>query len=235
MERCVLTGYGKGLGDWLQYSTIPELCYMNNIECFIWSGAQFHNKETLDLMLQNPYIIGLSNFEANAGSLRYTGWDYELNNIIKIQERNHGFQPVSDRPIIYYRPNIQKEFLRKTVIDFNSISTQGMYDDVKVQSFLDRLDPNKFILLNNKKYKLNGKVNYHTQDLNHYIDVLYSAEKFIGFHSGGASLISAISRFRADVDMDIYIPDDFDLVKDIASHVFIYPNQNYLKFENPNI
>lgn len=230
MERFVITGYGGGLGDWLQYSTIPELCYMNNIECFIWSGAKSHNPQTLDLMLQNPYLIGLSDYPPNAGSLLYKGWDFELNNIIKIQEKNHGFEPISDRPIIYYRPNIQKEFLRKTVIDFNSISTEGMYDDNKVQSFLDSLDSNKVILLNNKKYKLNGKINYHTKDIYHYTDVLYSAEKFIGFHSGGASLISAISRFRADVDMDVYIPDDFDLEKDIQHHVFIYPNQNYLKF-----
>jgi hypothetical protein len=110
-----------------------------------------------------------------------------------------------------------------------------MYYDNKLQNFLDSLYQNKFILLNNKKYKLNGKLNYHTQDLNHYIDVLYSAEKFVGFHSGGASLVSAISRFRADLECDVYIPDDFDLVKDIASHVFVYPNQNYLKFENPKI
>jgi hypothetical protein len=230
MRRVVLTGYGGGLGDWLQYSTIPELCSQNGIECFVWWGAPFRNEQTRDLFLKNPYLIGMSNFDPNAGSLIYKGWDSELDNIIKIQEKNHGFEPQNDLPIIYYKPKFHREFMGKTLIDFNSIATNNMYDDVKVQSYLDSLDNNKVILLNNTKYKLNGKINLFTSDIYHYTDVLYSCDKFVGFHSGGASLVGAISRMRADLECDVFIPDDFDIVKDIGAHVFIYKNQNYIKF-----
>ncbi len=229
MSDIILNGYGGGLGDWLQYSTVPELAYKNGVDCYIYSGAPFRSPQTLELLLKNPYLKGLTDSLPNGGSTIYSGWDKELNNIIKIQERNHGFVPTNTKPIIYYQPKLLKNFLNKDIVDFNSVSTNGLYSDEKVQNYLDSLS-SETILLNNNKYKLNGKINYITQDIFGYCDVIYSCRKFICLHSGGSTLTSAISRFRADLENIVFIPDDFDIVKDIASHVFIFEGQQYQKF-----
>jgi hypothetical protein len=229
MDKIILNGYGGGLGDWLQYSTIPELAYKNGVDCYIYSNAPFRNEQTLNLLLKNPYLKGLTDELPNGGSMLYRTWDPELNNIIKIQEYNHGFHPLNIKPIIYYQPKLLKNFLNKEIVDFNSISTDGLYNQEKIQNYLDGLSSDT-ILLNNKNYKLNGKINYFTKDIFGYCDVIYSCKKFICLHSGGSTLTSAISRFRADLENIVFIPEEFDIVKDIASHVFIFDGQQYKKF-----
>ena len=67
----LIKSYHGGLGDALQFSTLPEEFYkQQGRETYLLDGASFRNKEIYDLVWGcNPYIKGVMDGEWNAGDL----------------------------------------------------------------------------------------------------------------------------------------------------------------------
>jgi hypothetical protein len=158
-------------------------------------------------------------------------WDGGVNvTIVYAREYAHNFNPKNTQPIIYYQPKFNKEFMDKTVVDFgssNHILYGFDYDQIKNFVF-NNLD---FTYLNLKDELLvDGVINYKTKDIFEYIDMIYSCKKFICLMSGGNTLVSAISRFRVKLDVDVYLPDCWDVSRPHEWSYFKFPGSNFIHF-----
>ena len=71
MSDVILGAYFGGLGDQLQFSTLPEEFYkQQGRETYLADGSNFRNKEIYDLVWgENPYIKGVVEGERTAGDL----------------------------------------------------------------------------------------------------------------------------------------------------------------------
>ena len=62
-----------GLGDHLQFSTLPEEFfkkYKKKVKTYIFENSSFRNKEIYDLVWKkNPFIYGISKSKPNSGHL----------------------------------------------------------------------------------------------------------------------------------------------------------------------
>jgi hypothetical protein len=229
MDR-ILYQSGQGLGDWLVNSTLPELFSKQGYDVYLSSECKFNNDQIKDLILKNPYIKGISSEPYNIGSetfFRYLDISKFVlceTTLVWLREFSHNFDPTNSSPIIYYQPKFRREFMNKTLIDFNSITWAEYYDFEKMDIFIS--ENQQCLAINDKTVKF--KNNYTTKDIYEYIDILYSCKKFICLNSGGNSLISAIKRFRISLEVEVYNPEH--LMDDFLGLLFRYPNINYLHF-----
>lgn len=76
MNNVILSAYHGGLGDNLQFSTLPEEFFkQQGRETYIWSRSKFRNPEIYDLVWgNNPYIKGIKDGEWNAGDTPEIGY-----------------------------------------------------------------------------------------------------------------------------------------------------------------
>ena len=67
----ILGAWNGGLGDQLQFSTLPEEFYKQQArETYIADGSEFRNKEIYDLVWgKNPYIKGVKEGKRTAGDI----------------------------------------------------------------------------------------------------------------------------------------------------------------------
>ena len=229
MDR-ILYQSGKGLGDWLANSTLPERYNKQGDDVYLSSQCEFNNDQVKDLILKNPYIKGISDEPYNIGSenilrnLDISKFVLYETNLVWLREFTHNFDPKNSNPIIYYQPKFRKEFMDKTLIDFNSITWAEYYDFEKMGKFID--ENQDCLAINDKTGKF--KNNYITKDIYEYIDILYSCKKFICLNSGGNSLISAIKRYRVLLEVDVFSPPQFE--EDLLGKLFKFPNINYKHF-----
>jgi hypothetical protein len=227
----ILYQSGGGLGDWLINSTLPELFYKQGYKVYISSRGveEFKTKDTLDLLLQCPYIEGVSDDPHNIGSENLPNVNTYLNihnddvTLVRAREVIYGFEWRNLKPIIYYHPNFRVEFSDKVVCDFNAFSTNSLYSHEKIHQFI--LNNKDYIYLNLKGGFSNNEI-YNTKDIFEYIDIIYSCKKFKCMMSGGGTLAPAISRFRSNLEIDCYMPDEFDM-SNVMRWLFKFPDVNY--------
>ena len=199
-----------GLGDNLQFSTLPELFYNLGYNVYISNKNAYRNPEIKELVWdKNPFVIGYSDEQENIGScVRY---HYSGHSFIGSIEKMHGFNPINKYPKIYYNPIIKDEFKDCIFIDTTSITIQ--YDSNKiincVNKIIDNLkycygnsdnnnnnNNNKIYLLKFKKINNNAielpYTSYYINDIYEYCNIINSCSDFICIYSGGAVLGSAI-------------------------------------------
>ena len=96
-----------GLGDNLQYSTLPELFSRKGFDVYISVNNKVRNQEIFDLVWgQNPYVKGISVDSPNAGECKNWNWPSEEQNEYSMHriEMSHGFEKTNFFPKIYYVP-----------------------------------------------------------------------------------------------------------------------------------
>ncbi len=229
MDR-ILYQSGQGLGDWLVNSTLPELFSKQGDDVYLSSECKFNNDQVKDLILKNPYIKGVSDEPYNIGSeiffryLNISEFVLYKTTLVWLREFSHNFDPINFTPVIYYQPKFRKEFMDKTLIDFNSITWAEYYDFEKMELFIS--ENQHCVGINDKTGKF--KNNYITKDIYEYIDILYSCKKFICLFSGSSVLVSSIRMFRVKLDVDVYYPPQFE--EELLGKLFKFPNINYLNF-----
>ncbi len=214
MNKYIIHQYFGGLGDNLQFSTIPELCYHSGIECFISDNNVYRNPEIKELVWDcNPYVNGYSPDTPNAGSCRHTGGYKGASSIVDAMEEYHGFGHKNHLPIIYYHPKFKKEFSDKIIIDFSAISAKDRYNDDYIKYITDLIywKKQECVVIKSKKnsfnyYSLNEFEQYEFNDIFEYCDLIYSCKKFMCLDSGGQVLAAAISRFKANIDVECHLP-----------------------------
>ena len=137
-----------GLGDHLQFSTLPEEFfkkYKKKVKTYIFENSSFRNKEIYDLVWKkNPFIYGMSKFKPNSGHLNEIKFPKnKKKNIIQNWEFAHSIKSTNKYPKIYYKP--KKKIKKIFLVDLSSVSVFYTKEEIKKVS--------KKIMLLRRKYK----------------------------------------------------------------------------------
>lgn len=208
VKTAILQAPVGGLGDGLLFSTLPELYAREGYKVLIDANkTRCRNNEVFDLLyMKNPFISGV-----HAGSDLPEGGERigivheksfflaarRFRSPVECIEFLHGFEPMHDRPMIYYKPNIIDEWTNRVVIDPSSIS-QAFPPSV-FDPFLARLqfDEEKFVILsrnagNGGSGSCAGIPVITAADIYEYIDIVASCKYFVCTESGSQSLAAAV-------------------------------------------
>ena len=228
MKKIIISQPWGGLGDNLQYSTLPELFSNKGYDVYISTNNKVRNKEIFDLVWGlNPYIKGISDEPSNAGEYKNINWPPEEQNEYSIHrvEISHGFEKTNFFPKNYYNPQIITELNNDILIDLTGSSQ--VYELHKYIEFIDYFTP--LIMSKNKNIKIitfekiqpspifENVYNYlkikipqieylKVNSLIHYCNVIKSCDMIIIVNSGINSLASAIKQNDIKPDIMCYNP-----------------------------
>lgn len=219
MNDVILGPYFGGLGDSLQFSTLPEEFYkQQGRETYLLDGTTFRNKEIYDLVWElNPYVKGIKGGERNAGDLpKFEPIENHTGNWISNWEHLHGLKPTNIRPKIYYNPKKIEEHQDSILVDLSSITinhnnTGYGYDLEKVESVYQNLrveyPDKKFVQIefendigeNVNKYLPQVDERIKVNSIFEYCDLINSSFGICCFYSGSMVLATAIQRFNENL------------------------------------
>ena len=124
MKKIIYQPWG-GLGDNLQFSTLPELFHNQGHDVYISQKNAYRNIEILDLVWKlNPFIKGFINEMPNCGSCVPYKRIEQNKSIIFNQEICHNVVPINEIPKIYYEPKKNKKYENAILVDLSAFSTK---------------------------------------------------------------------------------------------------------------
>jgi len=191
-----------GLGDNLQFTTLPELYTNEGYNVYISNQNVYRNPEIYDLVWKlHPFIKGVSNLTPNAGSCKeFTVFDN--NNGMKNMELTHGLSNGTAKyPKIYYEPKYIHELEDSIIYDITSIASS--YTDEFIKSRFESVFkkyPNlkrklvKFKNINNRPSPDFGDDIIEVNSIFEYCDIINSSNVFVSLLSGCSALASAIKQ-----------------------------------------
>lgn len=212
MEELGIKAYFGGLGDSLQFSTLPRRFSELGHKVYLVNDAPFRGEETKNLVWNNnPHISGQKIVDWKLGDTPGTIYENKFDSFIKNWEHIHGLIPMNDFPEIYYKPlwvdNIEG------IIDISTITLsynlELLIEDIKKYISLN------YPLLNfrivNSSHRIN-KENYgfdviEIGSLNEYVDVINSCKVFISVHSGQHALAASIRNINKEFKQICYMPE----------------------------
>ena len=203
-----------GLGDNLQFSTLPELFSGIGYNVYISSENVVRNPEIFDLVWKlNPYVKGvITNDKGHViGSTMQYRWPPESHNEYSMHriEIAHGFPKTNFYPKIYFSPTYLPDYSNDTIIDLTGSSQ--VYELEKYKEYIDYFVPlvkSKVKIVLFEKIKpiaiFDGVYDYLKQkvtveyvtitSLLNYCDIIKSCNTIIVVNSGINSLASAIKQ-----------------------------------------
>lgn len=199
-KKIIISQPWGGLGDNLQFSTLPKLYNDLGYDVYISKSNVYRNKEIFDLVWKlNPYIKGEIDLPENAGSCK--GYTVYEDNFIKNIELSHDLKNGNNKyPEIYYQPNKLSDYKNILIYDITSISAK--YDDEFIikcfKSVFDKY-PNldkkivKFKNINNRNLLFNDNI-IEINNIFEYCDIINSCAVFVSLMSGCSVLASAIKK-----------------------------------------
>jgi len=224
-----------GLGDNLQFSTLPELYSNLGHDVYISSSNKVRNQEIYDLVWKlNPFVKGTSDLPPNAGECR--GYVRHDKSCIKNMEICHGLREGTNLyPKIYYTPKLIPDLSNSLLYDLTS-KTKVLNDKMYYDSFTRVFQ--KYPDLNYKKIVYSHIPNRSTPEFNTGVytinsiydlcDAIYSCKVFLCSFSGQSVLASAIKEDKefpllySLFDGDVYNnPDHF-------GQMYLFPNTTYI-------
>lgn len=212
MSDIFLKAYHGGLGDNLQFSTLPEeFAKQQNKKTYILESASFRNQEIYDLIWgKNPYILGRKEGNWNAGDLPEIKNQNIHDNCILNWEYHHGLKPTNRYPKIYYDPKFISKHKDTILVDLSSISID--YDKSQIQlainNYRKEFKTKKFVSISFKNTPTKDKFNNYSielddnliiNDIFEYCDAIISAFAFIALSSGSSHLSSALKAYNPDL------------------------------------
>lgn len=237
MTKMILYQPWGGLGDNLQFSTLPELCHENGIDFYLSVNNSYRNTEIKELVWDlNPFVKGISSEPHNAGYCKvglFTQMFQDGIEFIKSIEKSHGFEPKNKLPRIFYQPKNINYFNDKTVVCLTSVSET--YDENSVLFELNKLikkhDYVVELKFNENLCGLNSDYGDHKQyissfekyvvkDIYEHCDIIFSAKKYICLYSGNSVLASTIR------NKDTYVITQQDISNNSA---YYFENLKYIK------
>jgi len=103
-----IRSYHGGLGDELQFSTLPEMLVRQGHSVSLYTGGEVRaarNQEILDFVWgKNPFVTGSSSRAWTIGDTPTRGYANRHNDFIMNWEDLHGLPPTNSLPKIYYAP-----------------------------------------------------------------------------------------------------------------------------------
>ena len=213
MSDVILAAFHGGLGDNLQFSTLPEEFHkQQGRDTYIWSQASFRNQEIYDLVWgHNPYVKGIKDGDWSAGDTPDRHRVIE-SDCISNWEALHGLKPTNKYPKIYYEPEKISSFDNVILVDLSSISIT--YDEEKILKLYDavRKTHEGMVFL---EVEFTNKIKGATiiepdvtgvveiESIFTYVDLMYSSFGVISLHSGQNHLAAAIKN-QYNNDLEVY-------------------------------
>ena len=240
MSDVILAAFHGGLGDNLQFSTLPEEFHkQQGRDTYIWSQASFRNQEIYDLVWgHNPYVKGINDGDWSAGDTPDRHRVIE-SDCISNWEALHGLKPTNKYPKIYYEPEKISSFDNVILVDLSSISIT--YDEEKILKLYDavRKTHEGMVFL---EVEFTNKIKGATiiepdvtgvveiESIFTYVDLMYSSFGVISLHSGQNHLASAIKN-QYNNDLEVYcLMDEYEYQRQKDKSIFVFDNVNYLRY-----
>jgi len=247
-KEIFIAAYHGGLGDNLQFSTLPELYAKKGFDVYVPEGFYFRNQEICDLVWgHNPFVKGVKKGVWNAGDTPEIGHKVLNSNCISNWELLHGFKPTNKYPKVYYSPNKIENLNNTILIDLTSISTN--YNAERVNKEVEKVKlsfPDKrFRTISFKKnlnpatpqspahngvfknFNCESEDRIEVQSIFQYCDLMASVAGIVTLHNGSSHLSSAIKKYNTNLISMCIIPEEqFKNNKDRA--VFIFDNVEYI-------
>jgi len=241
MDDVILSAFHGGLGDNLQFSTLPEEFHkQQGRDTYIWSQASFRNQEIYDLVWGcNPYVKGIKDGTWTAGDTPEIGHKTIISDCIMNWEALHGLEPTNRYPKIYYKPKKIHGFHNIILVDLSSISIT--YDSKEILELYDTIKK----LHKDMKFfgvEFTNKIKDATiiepdvdntiliEDIFTYVDLMYSSFGVVSLHSGQNHLASAIKN-QYNKNLKVYcLMDDVEYVRQKTKGIFVFDNVTYLRY-----
>ena len=240
MSDVILAAFHGGLGDNLQFSTLPEEFHkQQGRDTYIWSQASFRNQEIYDLVWgHNPYVKGIKDGDWSAGDTPDRHRVIE-SDCISNWEALHGLKPTNKYPKIYYEPEKISSFDNVILVDLSSISIT--YDEEKILKLYDavRKTHEGMVFL---EVEFTNKIKGATiiepdvtgvveiESIFTYVDLMYSSFGVVSLHSGQNHLASAIKN-QYNNDLEVYcLMDEYEYQRQKDKSIFVFDNVNYLRY-----
>ena len=203
MSDVFLKAWHGGLGDALQFSTLPEEFYkQQGRKTYIVEDAPFRNPEIYDLVWdKNPYVHGKKAGVWNAGDLAEIPYQQlcmdgkGTGNMISNWELFHGLKPVNTHPKIYYEPEIHDGFKDVFIVDYTSTTID--YDQNELKRILEDTKkeyPDKRFLsvdftksVSSNSYDIDYDGYVEVESIFRYCDLIASSYGILTLSSGAVS------------------------------------------------
>jgi hypothetical protein len=226
-----IKGFHGGLGDQLQFSTLPERLTEMGHEVYLLHGTEFRNDEIKQLCYDlNPFIKGQLVGEWNLGDIPGLKYENKTGDFIKNWEVAFGLDPINESPVIYYKP---KEHLLKDkiIIDLSGLSLKGDYTLNRIMKYINRFNKSELIQTMFSVpvgfQHLITADTYQVKNIFDYCDLINSCGKFICLFSGGNSVASALKRNKY-IDVDCLMQEGTKINNAWSTKLFVYKNINYI-------
>ena len=215
MSDVFLKAWHGGLGDALQFSTLPEEFYkQQGRTTYIVEDAPFRNPEIYDLVWdKNPYVHGKKAGVWNAGDLAEIPYQQlcmdgkGTGNMISNWELFHGLKPVNTHPKIYYEPEIHDGFKDVFIVDYSSTTID--YDQNELKRILEDTKkeyPDKRFLsvdfvksVSSNSYDIDYDGYVEVESIFRYCDLIASSYGILTLSSGASHMSSAIKDYSPDL------------------------------------
>jgi len=215
-----IKSYFGGLGDTLQFSTLPEMFYEKGDEVFLTDDAPFRNKNTRSLIWDlNPYVKGQLSIPWTLGDIPNRIYENKCNDFIKNWEFIHGLEPRNSFPKIYYIPRDNISNI-ETLIDLGSITVP--HDLNKVVKYIKNNFFNIKLIINpNSPIDNFGFETIHVDSHKDYVDLINCCKTFISLNSGPHMLAGSIR----------HINKSFKQICIMSSHPYHNTNESWYDYQ----
>lgn len=227
-----ISSYFNGLGDTIQFSSLPELLAKQGHTVNLYTGPDvlpFRNPEIKELWKRNPYISGESRENWNLGDIPGVPYKNATGSFIKNWEVAFGLPPTNDLPIIYHTPTIIPNIYG--VIELSSQTLQYNPEQVRqAVKQITRQYPFPFIELTSPHQKnfipCHDTTPYPLKGIFHAFDIFASCKCLITLNSGLHSVAAAVRRIHT-FDHHCLIPNkDWEWI--MSDKKFIFEGINYI-------
>ena len=249
MGDVYLKAWHGGLGDALQFSTLPEeFSKQQGRKTYILENAHFRNTGIYDLVWgKNPFVVGKKNGVWNAGDLpeipyRQDGFLEEngTGNMISNWEKFHGLKPTNKYPKVYYEPEKDKGVKDLFIVDFTSTTVN---DDSKqiaksLESIRNEYPDRKFVSVFFKDIEVkndsSGDIKFdgyiEVENIFRYCDLISSVYGYVSVHSGGTTLSAALKEYSPELKSICILSKEWYNEHQVVDNHFIFDNVNYLRY-----
>jgi len=249
MSDVYLKAWHGGLGDALQFSTLPEeFSKQQGRKTYILGDAPFRNEGIYDLVWdKNPYVCGKKFGEWNAGDLpsipyREDGFLEEngTGNMIPNWEKFHGLKPSNKYPKVYYQPEKDKGVKDLFVVDFTSTTVNDNKEEVVrcLDKIRNEHPDRKFVSVSfedivptrdlSDDIKFDGYI--EVENIFRYCDLISSVYGYVSLHSGGTHLSSALKEYSPNLKSICILSKEWYNEHEVLDNHFLFDNIEYLKY-----
>lgn len=232
-----------GLGDNLQFTTLPRLFSDIGEEFYISIHNQYRNSEIYDFCWRhNPYVLGTVDHFPTVGACAPDIGKGITNNIVSAAEIRHGFSGDGRYPEIYYDAKIVDGMEDKILVDLSAhtLIKNGLDKFYNVDSLFDLVDGSiprenvRFVTFKNIDIPyLSGGFDFEEQEIEiesifQYADLIHSSKEYYCLYSGGNAMAAAVkNKSNSNVKINCFLHGTVQEHLDKA--FFIFDNVNYIE------